>query len=104
MLCEYEAQGDRFISVKLLLDGVEAFKCTYKDACTPEMIRNSYDKLVDVGSSEWLRNVQDQLSSGGSHNVADLKHLTIYFDDGPSYEFICRAFRVEETVFSNESA
>jgi hypothetical protein len=103
LVCEYEDDSDSVVSIKLLFDGVEAFKCTYQGACTPEMIRNSYDKVVDVGSSEWLRSVQGQLISYGSQSVDELKHLMIYFDDGPCYEFICRAFRVEEAVSSSES-
>lgn len=98
MLCEYEDDTDVVVSIKLLFDGVEAFKCTYQDACTLEMIKNSYDKVVDVGSSEWLTSVQGQLFSFGSQRVDELTHLMIYFDDGPCYEFICRAFRIEETV------
>ena len=96
MLCEYEDDRDRVVSIKLVFEGVEAFKCTYQDACTPEMIEDSYDKAVDVGPSEWLRSVQGQLISYGSQSVDELKHLMIYFDDGPCYEFICQAFRVEE--------
>ena len=102
VLCEYEDNSDRVVSLKLLLEGVEVFKCTYQGACTPEMIRNSYDKVVDVGSSAWLSSVRGQLISYGSQNVDELKHLMIYLDDGPCYEFICRAFRVEEAVSSSE--
>ena len=98
LLCEYEDDSDQIVSMKLLFDGVEAFKCTYESACSPEMIENSYDRVVDVGSSEWLRSVQAQLTSYGSQSVTELKHLMIYFDDGPCYEFICRAFRIEEAV------
>lgn len=102
LLCEYEDDSE-VVSIKLLFESVEAFKCTYQGACTPEMIRNSYDKVVDVGSSEWLRSVQGQLVSYGSQGVDELKHLMIYFDDGPCYEFICRAFRLEEAISSSES-
>src|ERR1700754_320873 len=103
LLCEYEDDNDMVVSIKLLFEGVEAFKCTYQGACTPEMIEDSYDEVVDVGSSEWLRSVQGQLISYGSQSVDELKHLMIYFDDGPCYEFICRAFRVEDAVSSSES-
>ena len=102
LLCEYEDDNDGIVSLKLMFEGVEAFKSTYQGACTPEMIRNSYDKVVDVGSSEWLRSVQGQLVSYGSQSVDELKHLMIYFDDGPCYEFICRAFSIEEYVSSGE--
>lgn len=103
LLCDYEDDSDKVVSLKLLFDGVEAFKCTYQGACTPEMIRDCYDKVVDAGASEWLRSVQGQLISYGSQSVNELRHLMIYFDDGPCYEFICRTFHVEEVVLSSES-
>ena len=94
--CVYENDSGSTVSLKLLFDGVEAFKCTYHGACIAEMIRTAYDKVVDMGSTEWLGAVQGQLVSYGSQNVSELKHLMIYFDDGPCYEFICRTFKVEE--------
>lgn len=96
LTCEYEDEGDRVISLRLLFEGVEAFKCTYGEACTLEMIRTAYDKVVDLGSSEWLSAVREQVGSYGDRKVEELKHLMIYVDDGPCYEFICRTFRVEE--------
>jgi len=97
LTCEYEGDEGRVVSLTLLFDGVEAFKCTYYRACTVEMIRSAYDKVVDVGSSEWLSAVRDQLATYVGQNVDELKHLMIYLDDGPCYEFICRTFRVEES-------
>lgn len=93
---EYEGEGDSVISLRLVFDGVEAFKCTYGEACTLEMIRTAYDRVVDLGSSEWLSAVREQVASYGDRKVEELKHLMIYVDDGPCYEFICRIFRVEE--------
>lgn len=97
LTCEYEDEDDKVVSLKLLFDGVEAFKCTYMEACTPEMIRTSYDKVVDLGSSEWLSAVREQVASYGNRKVEELRHLMIYLDDGPCYEFICRTFRVDES-------
>ena len=79
--------------VRLVFNGVEAFKCTYHHACTLEMIE-TYDSLTDLGQTQWLDSVQRQLSRSGE-SVQLLRHLMIYFDDGPCYEFICRGFRVE---------
>lgn len=97
LTCEYEDEGDRVISLRLVFDGVEAFKCTYGEACTLEMIRTAYDRVVDLGSSEWLSAVREQVASYGDRKVEELKHLMIYVDDGPCYEFICRNFRVAES-------
>jgi hypothetical protein len=82
----------------MLFEGVEAFKCTHYRACTIDMI-DAYDIVVDLGSTEWLTQIESQLV--GSHeNATGLRHLRIYFDDGPCYEFICRSFRVEENICS----
>lgn len=80
--------------VRVVFEGVEAFKCTYHNACTLEMVE-TYDKLTDLGSTDWLDSVRRQLSGAGD-DVDSLRHLMIYFDDGPCYEFICRGFRVAE--------
>ena len=79
--------------VRIVFDCVEAFKCTYHNACTVEMIE-TYDKLSDVGRTGWLESIRRQLSDFGEE-VEALRHLMIYFDDGPCFEFICREFRVE---------
>ncbi len=98
LLCEYEDDNDLIVSLKLLFDGIEAFRCTYHGACTAEMISTAYDKVVDAGSTAWLAAIREQLVSYGSQNVSELKHLMIYFDDGPCYEFICRSFRAEKAA------
>jgi hypothetical protein len=100
LLCDYEDDSDNIVLLQLLFDGVEAFKCTYQGACTPETIKTAYDKVVDVGASEWLSAVIRQLVNNGAQNTEQLRHLMIYLDDGPCYEFICRTFRVEERIGS----
>ena len=80
-------------TARLIFDGVEAFKCSYHHSCTIEMVQ-SYDTLSDVGATDWLYSVREQLSHFGE-DVQSLRHLMIYFDDGPCYEFICRSFRIE---------
>lgn len=80
-------------AVKLLFDGVEAFRCTYHHACTLEMIK-AYDKVIDRGETEWLNSIKLRLAEYND-STTELRHLMIYFDDGPCYEFICRSFRVE---------
>lgn len=96
---EYEDEDDNTVSVKLLFEGVEAFKCTYLFACTVEMIETAYDRVADLGSSEWLDAIRKQLGSHGQE-AKDLKHLMIYFDDGPCYEFICRDLRIDQSLES----
>lgn len=92
---EYSYEGEEDFSIifeKLIFDGVESFKCTYYRACSIEMIE-AYDKVVDVGNSVWLAEIKQNLLRAEA-NATKLKHLRIYFDDGPCYEFICRSFEV----------
>jgi len=93
---EYE-DDDNVVSLKMLFEGVEAFKCTYYRACTIEMIETAYDQVADLGPTEWLTQIESQLVSS-RENAKGLRHLMIYFDDGPCYEFICRSFRAEEKI------
>lgn len=91
------------ITVRIVFEKVEAYKCTYYMARIPEM-QIAYDKIVDLGETNWLTEVKNQLRQYGdlvisspSHGPLDqLAHLMINFDDGPCYEFISRNFRVEE--------
>lgn len=81
------------IDVALILEGIEAFRLTYLTASDDSMLV-AYGKLVDLGQTEWLGAVR----AARLHNqypVVPLRHLMIYFDDGPCYEFICQSFRVE---------
>jgi hypothetical protein len=100
---EYEDEEDNIAQVKLLLQGVEAFKCTYLFACTVGMITTAYDKVVDLGTSEWLDSIRKQVRNN-DHDAKELKHLMIYFDDGPCYEFVCRAFNIEQSAESLNGA
>jgi hypothetical protein len=99
-ICALACDDGENSSVRLVFEGVEAFSCTYHHACAHEMVK-TYDKLTDLGRTQWLDSVRQQLSDFGE-DLQSLRHLMIYFDDGPCYEFICRGFRVEEeaaTIF-----
>lgn len=91
----YEDENSEIYSVineKLIFDGVESFKCTYYNACSLEMLK-AYDKVVDLGKTDWLKEIKQNLSNSGE-NLDSLKHMRIYFDDGPCYEYICKNFEV----------
>lgn len=92
---EYIYENETNYSVvfeKLLFGDVESFKCTYYKACSLEML-DAYDKVMIINNSKWLAEVVNNLSENHD-NPQDLKHLRIYFDEGPCYEFICRTFEV----------
>lgn len=99
--CEYEGD-DVIVSLKLIFEEVESYRVTYYEACNTEMIEISYDNVVDVGVSDWLCLVTQSIKGHGE-NADGIRHLMIYFDEGPGYEFICRAFRVEESTRKYES-
>jgi hypothetical protein len=81
---------------ELNFEGVVAYKCTYSLFCSLEMAKLAYDKVVDLGETEWLSTLRIRASS--LHGKANsLKHLAIFFDEGPCYEFVCEAVRVSES-------
>jgi hypothetical protein len=92
---EYEGDGDKIVALTIIFQGVEAFKCTYHNTIGAELIRLAYDRVVDLGTTQWLKDIQSELLNR-PEDVTSLRHLAIYFDDGPCYEFICRSATAEE--------
>lgn len=90
----YEAEDDALRTSAVVFHGVEAFKCTYYRARDPSMLE-AYDRLVDRGASAWLEELRSNLKENGG-DPQGLIHLMIGFDDGPTYEVVCRGFRIEE--------
>jgi hypothetical protein len=78
----------------MVFGGVEAFRCTYYKAVSVDIIKDAYDKVVDLEMTDWLSEIVDRLTFARQSN-SGLRHLVVYFDDGPCYEFICKEFRVE---------
>src|SRR5918998_1158433 len=70
LLFSYE--DDDIVQMSLLFEHVEAFKCTYLSACTVEMVETAYDKVVDVGSTDWLTAVQAQADSHAASYGQDI--------------------------------
>jgi hypothetical protein len=90
---EVEGSAGEARAEAIVFEGVESFKCTYGQACAEWML-SAYDRLVEVTDSAWAREVIERLRKPGGAE-APLRHFMIYFDDGPCYEVICRAFRIE---------
>jgi hypothetical protein len=76
--------------------GVVAFRCTYGVLCNMDVMALAYDKLVDLGETEWLASLIT--SSRGTHfgGGESLKHVAIFFDGGPCYEFVCEQVLLSE--------
>src|SRR2546426_2236659 len=89
LTCLFEPDGSD--GSRVTFEGVESYRATFDTACTVEMIRAAYDRIVDLGATSWLDEVAVRLSQR-SADKSGLQHLMIYFDDGPCYEFVCRSF------------
>jgi hypothetical protein len=94
LVCEYENDHDGVSSLRIIFDGIEALKSTYLYACPIELIRAAYDKVIDLGATQWFSEITERLS-GTFTALPELHHLAIFFDDGPCYEFICKEVRIE---------
>jgi hypothetical protein len=81
----------------MVFENGEALKCTYYNARTLAMVKLAYDCVVDLGMGNWLAEIRTLLTAT-KVDPTGLRHLMIYFDEGPCYEFVCRSFRVEQRV------
>lgn len=93
LVFRYETEDSDSNQQTLAIQGVEAFKCVYYQARDKSALE-AYDQLVDCGSTTWLSQISENLNQNGG-KADGLKHMMINFDDGPCYEFLCRAFKVE---------
>lgn len=95
LVLEYEPDEELGMRQGVLeFSEVEGLRCTYESSCGPEVV-SAYDKLVDLGKTEWLKVATANLVRRGKPAAA-LKHLMIFFDDGPCYEFLCGRWRYFE--------
>lgn len=102
LICEYESETeDKIVILTMVFENLAAFKCSYYGAQGSEM-SNAYSKVINFGLSKWLIEVKDNLMRY-EMDSKELSHLAIYFDDGPTFEFICRGFRTETELKSYES-
>jgi hypothetical protein len=90
----YEGDDDQPRNPAVVFEDVEAFKCTYYTAFDAFALE-AYDRLVDRGETAWLSEIRANLQRNGG-NSHGLVHMMITFDDGPSFEVVCRSFRVEQ--------
>jgi len=87
---------DTYPTVRLLFDGVEAYKCTHLTSLKRDMLV-AYERVVRLYETPWLLDMSSNYKpQRGNHVKEDLMHLMICFDDGPCYEFICTKFSSSE--------
>lgn len=90
LACHFEHPG---FHLTLDFTGVHAFRCTYYTAIEPEMLHAAFGKVIDLGTTNWLKDVVTNLANARTGN-AGVRHLAVCFDDGPLYEFICSSFNI----------
>lgn len=79
----------------IIFDGVVGFRKTeFKSLAFADF----EGKLVDLGVTDWLNFIRARLQnwSGQLPDPNKLRHLLMNFYEGPSYEFICYGFRVDQ--------
>jgi hypothetical protein len=84
----YEGADEVPATTEMHFHAVAAFKCSFLPALASEAIESSYDRLVDMGETPWLLEVV--ATATRRKMPANLKHLRITFDDGPSFDVICK--------------
>jgi len=99
------SEGDEKDSLLTLsFENVVAYRCTHDWGCSAETIGRAYDKLVDYGSTHWLDEIASLVHQRDQKLSKKLKHLGIYFDDGPHHEFVCGDVRVAEGLTAPDGA
>ena len=99
--CQISFRGEdsegRIVQTRLIFESVEAFRCTHMTSRSVDMISTAYEKLVDLGETSWLAELRPRALEYyrlSKKPAPILKHMAIYFDDGPYFEFICQNFDV----------
>lgn len=89
LLCYWEALAANAIAI--IFKSLQAYRCTYDEACSLDQFRTGTDQLIDMGVTSWLKEIRESVADGEA-----LRHMMICLEDGPCYEFICTGFEIEE--------
>jgi hypothetical protein len=100
VVCSWDQPGLECLILRV--HGVKALRLTEAQACAPEQAALAAGRIVDVGWSDWLGEVADELARRGGEPIG-LRHLMVAPGDGPCYEFLCRGFSVEGADFGGET-
>lgn len=91
-----EGHDDSALKKTITFESVQAYRVTYMSSLDVNLINTAYGKLVDLGDSPWLIEI-NQRSAAYFAKIKKapptLSHLAICFDDGPCFEIICAGFR-----------
>jgi len=83
---------------RLIFSGVQAYRCTYSLLTKSEIVKLAYDTVTDLGATDWLSELLSR-SYEIDKKQKTLRHVAIFFDEGPCYEFICEKVSVSEPQF-----
>jgi hypothetical protein len=77
-------------SGELVFSEVVHYRTTYMPALRADVIREAYDRVVDVGTSPELLEVVAAMEA--NRRTTEVRHYRVCFDDGPCFDFIAAAF------------
>jgi hypothetical protein len=80
---------------ELLFRDVVHYRTTFLAALGADVIKEAYDRVVDVGNSRELQEIVSTIRSNGRQ--ADVHHYRVCFDDGPAFDFVASSFIVNIT-------
>ena len=86
------------IEQSLVFSEVAAYRCAFDVLCGTELITLAYDKLVDLGETRWLETLRAASKEVRFSATKSLKHLAIFFDQGPCYEIVCAEVSIAEKL------
>jgi hypothetical protein len=81
-----EEDNDKTYNGSVTFNYVVAFRHSDEKFTKPEYIRSSYDTLIEVRDSNWIKELMDL--NREYTNQRNLRHFAIYLDSYGLYEFI----------------
>ena len=89
----FPTEKNDFTRGEIQFFGVHAFRWTRDYSCTLEM-RGAYDKLLEIESSPWAKELADERAQFGY--PVTLHHYMVFFDSGGCYEVVAESVTVKE--------
>ncbi|WP_337268701.1 hypothetical protein [Oryzifoliimicrobium ureilyticus] len=86
----FENEDGEIEKMAFRFPNVWAYKCNFLFALDRKLMKLSYGRLVSLDATSWLAEIDYQDGQYGA-SAAELKVFAITFDDGPSYQFLCKS-------------
>lgn len=91
LLFEFENESGKLQKGELIFSGVVSYRSTFLYAIRAAAFREAYDRVVDMGVTEYLHDTMDAMQMNG--RLFDVIHYMVCFDDGPCFDVIAESFR-----------